>query len=135
MIVSLIYKADLATFQHGFMAYVGSWKTNQSKTLTCIYLFGEWYLYHNLRVAMLKEVVGMGPERYCVVFNRSPSFYSKLKLILNLLPQEKMFIYPEGAVLGGPFLHELWLSRGHALCSRPSLNFEEYHANFVAPHP
>ena len=55
------HQAHLATFQNGIMAYVGLWKSNPTNDLTCIQLFGEWHLYNNLRVAMLKEVVGLGP--------------------------------------------------------------------------
>ena len=61
----------------------------------------------NLRIAMLMEVVGVGPQRYCIVYDSSLDFYSKLKLILYSLPQEKMFLFPTSARLEGPFLHEL----------------------------
>ena len=111
---------------------MGPWKSSPNDDITCIQLFGEGYLLDNLRVAMLKEVVGLGPQRYCVVFNRAPHFYSKLKLIMAYLPHEKMFLYPATARLEGPFLLEPCLSRGRALFSRPSLTFDEYHASFVA---
>ena len=111
----------------------GPWKTNPSKDMTCFELFGQHYLLNSLRVAMLKEAVGVGPQRYCVFFYLSPNFYSKLKLIMSCLPQEKTFLYPATARLEGPFLQEPWLSRGCAISSRPSITFDEYHANFVAP--
>ena len=53
---------------------------------------------------MLKEVVGLGPQRYCIVFNRALNFYSKLKMIMVYLPLEKMYLYPAQESLGGPFL-------------------------------
>ena len=84
---------------------------------------------------MLKEVVGLGPQRYCVFFHSAQNFYSKLKLIMSSLPQEKMFLYPATARLEGPFLQEPWLSRGRALCSHPSLTFDEYPAKFCSPVP
>ena len=77
---------------------------------------------------MLKEVVGLGPQRYCILFHSAPSFYSKLKLIMSYLPHEKMFLYPASARLEGPLL------RGRALVSCPTLTFDEYHANFVIPY-
>ena len=113
------------------MAYVGLWKSNPTNDMTCIQLFGEWYLYNNLRVAMLKEVVGLGPQRYCVVFNRAPNFYSKLKMIMAFLPHEKMFLYPAGSRLEGPFLYDPWRSRGRALFSRPSITIDAYNASFL----
>ena len=113
----------------------GPWRSSPSGDMISIQLFGEYYLLNNIRVAMLKKVVGLGPQRYCVFFHSAPNFYSKPKLIMSSLPQEKMFLYPATARLEGPFLQEPWLSRGRALCSRPSLTFDEYHANFVAPYP
>ena len=59
-----------------------------------IQLFGEYYLLNNIGLAMLKEVVGLGPQRYCLLFNSAPNFYSKLNSIMYFLPQEKMFLYP-----------------------------------------
>ena len=37
------------------------WKSNQNKDMICIQLFGQHWLLQNLRIAMLKEVVGIGP--------------------------------------------------------------------------
>lgn len=107
------------------------WQYSPRSEMLCIQVFGEENLLKNLKLAMLKEVVGLGPQRYCIFFNRAPHFYSKLKLIMSSLPQEKMFLYPATARLEGPFLQEPWLSRGRAISSRPSLTFDEYLANFV----
>ena len=98
--------------------------------MICIQLFGQHWLLQSLRVAMLKEVVGVGPQRYCIVFNGAPNFFSKLKMILAYLPIEKMFLYPAPESLGGPFLQEPWLSQGQLLCSHPSISCKEYIANF-----
>ena len=93
----------------------------------------------NLRIAMLMEAVGQGPQRYCIHFEDTddefsddyPRFYHLLQLVLYALPQERMFIYPAGATLRGPFLHEPWLSRARAIQSRPSITEEEFAASFV----
>ena len=106
------------------------WKSNQNKDMICIQLFGQHWLLQNLRVAMLKEVAGIGPQRYCIFFNGAPNFFSKLKMILAYLTIEKMFLYPAQESLGGPFLQEPWLSQGQLLCSHPSISREEYFANF-----
>ena len=124
----------MVTFLGGGGGLRGPWRLSPSGDMISIQLFGEYYLLNNIRVAMLKEVVGLGPQRYCVFFHSAPNFYNKLKLIMFSLPQENMFLYPATARLEGPFLQEPWVSRGRALCSpRPSLTFDEYHANFVAP--
>ena len=85
----------------------------------------------NLRIAMLMEATGVGPQRYCICFDHSPYTIRKLKLLLYSLPHEKMFIYPTNARLEGPFLHEPRLFRARAIYSRPSLTREEYVASFV----
>ena len=77
------------------------------------------------------KAVGTGPQRYCINFDPSPGFYSKLKLVLSSLLQEKMFLFPIDARLEGPLLHEPWLSRARVLHAQPSLTIEEYVANFV----
>ena len=88
-------------------------------------------LIDNLRIAMLMEAVEVGLQHYCIYFDDTPEFYSMSKLILYSLPWEKMFLYPAGTTLGGPFLHEPWLSRAKAIQSCPSLTEEEYVASFV----
>ena len=123
--------ASLATFKfQGLGRMLGMWKSNQNKDMTCIQLFGQHWLLQNLRIALLKEAARVGPQRYCIVFNRASNFFSKLKMILAYLPLEKMFLYPAQESLGGPFLQEPWLSQGQLLCSHPSISLEEYMPNF-----
>ena len=113
--------ARMVTFGNLIGGLVGPWRTNPRQDITCINLFERHYLLNSLKVAMLKEAVGVGPQRYYIYFHHAPVFYSKLKLIMTYLPKEKMFLYPASARLEGPFLQEPWLSRGCAISSRPSL--------------
>ena len=62
------------------------WKSNESKDMICIQLFGQHLLLQNLKIAMLKEAAGVGPQQYCIFFNSAPSFFSKLKMIMAYLP-------------------------------------------------
>ncbi len=126
--------ACMVTFGYWGRGLGRQWRPNPSKDMIDGQLFGQESLLNNLRVTMLKEAVGLGPQRYCIFFNHAPEFYSKLKLIMSSLPQEKMFLYPSTARLEGPFLQELWLSRGRAISARPSLTFDEYHGNFILPY-
>ena len=99
--------ASLATFEFwGPRQMLGMWKSNQSKDMICIQLFGQHWLLQNLRVAMLKEVARVESQQYFIVFNSASNFYSKLKMILAYLPIKKMFLYPAQEILGGPFLQE-----------------------------
>ena len=112
---------------------IGPWRSNPSNSMTCIELFSIPYLLGSFRLAMIKEIIGIGPQRYCIYVTPEPDFYRKLKLIMTYLPREKMFLYPEDAILAGPFLREPWLSRGRAIRARPSLTIMEFDENFVAP--
>ena len=93
------YRACMATFGFWGPGSIGTWKSNLAKDMMCIEIYGERYFFNNLKVAMLQEAVGIGPQRYCVVFNQAPHFYSKLKLVMSCLPNEKMFLYPAGTDL------------------------------------
>ena len=99
--------------------------------MVAVLFWGPLSLIDNLRIAMLMEAVGVGPQCYYIYFEDSPSFYSMFKLILYSLPQEKMFLYPASTTLGGSFLQEPWLSRARDIQSHPSLTQEEYVASFV----
>ena len=99
--------------------------------MLAIHLWGPLALIDNLWIAMLMEAVRVGPWHYCIYFDDTLEFYSVFKLILYALLQKKMFLYPVGATLGGPFLHEPWLSRARAIQACPSITQGEYVANFV----
>ena len=83
---------------------------NPANDMLNVQLFGHRSIVDNLSVSILKEFVGIALERYCIFFHRGPKFYSKLKLLMISIPQEKMFLYPATSRLEGPFLHEPWLS-------------------------
>ena len=110
-----------------------AWKSNPSRDITRIHLSRGVYFVENIRLALLKEAVGLGPRRYCVCFERTPLFYVNLMLVMTYLPRHKMFMYPTGTRLEGPFLREPWLSRERVICSRPTLTLDEYNTNFVTP--
>ena len=108
------------------------WQLGPLWDMLAIHLWGPLALIDNLWIAMLMEVVGVGgPQCYCIYFDDSPEFYNMFQLILYSLLQERMFLYPAGSTLGGPFLHEPLLSRAGAIQSCPSLTEEEYVASFV----
>ena len=59
----------------------------------------------NLKLAMLKETVGLGPQYYYVIRSYNLDFESILMLILHYLPKDKFCIYPEDESFRGPFLY------------------------------
>ena len=111
----------------------GPWRTRPAGDITCVDLTWSPFLLGSLRIAMLKETIGIGPQRYCVLGYPDDQFFRRLQLLLSCLPEDKIFLYPGGRRLGGPFLLEPWLSRGQRLLSRPSLTPAKFHDSFVAP--
>ena len=112
------------------------WAISPSRDMLAIRLvWGPDDLIDNLRIAMLMEAVGLGPQRYCIRFDDTfddfLEVYRMLQLVLYALPQDWMLIYLAGSILRGPFLHEPWLSRARAIQSRPSLTEEEFATSFV----
>lgn len=86
--------------------------------VTFVTMWDEEHLYNNLRLAMIKEIMGLGPMKYCIVNNAMSNFESKLILLIHFLPQKKMCFFPPKDVLGGPFSHSPWLEIGEAIRSR-----------------
>ena len=80
----------------------------------------------NLKLAMLKEIVGLGPQYYYVIHSYNLDFESFFILILHYLPKDKFCIYPEDESLRGPFLYEPSKILGKSICNRPTILIERY---------
>ena len=102
--------------------------------MTCVQLCTHLSdIADNLKVALLKEAIGLVPSQYCIVHHPERKFPKQLKTIMFFLPLEKMFLYPASGTLGGPFLQEPWLSQGRDIASRTSITFTEFLAAFGQP--
>ena len=67
------------------------WAISPSRDMLAICLgWGPDDLIDNLRIAMLMEAVGLGPQRYCIRFDDTdddfPGVYRMLQLVLYALP-------------------------------------------------
>ena len=62
-------------------------------------------VWDNLRLAMLKEAIGLGPHHYCIIHSYNLDFENLLMFTLLYLPKAKFCMYPEEETLGGPFLY------------------------------
>ena len=51
------------------------WQLSPSRDMLAIHLWGPLALIDNLRIAMLMEVVGVGPHRYYIYFEDSLESY------------------------------------------------------------
>ena len=80
----------------------------------------------NLKLAMLKEIVGLGPQCYYVIRSYNFDLESLLMLILHYLPKDKFCIYPKDESLRGPFLYKPWNILGQRICNRSTISLEGY---------
>ena len=74
-------------------------------------------LLQNMQFAMLQEMMGLGPMKYYIVYNKMPNFFKRLLLLINYLPQKKMCFYPPQVILEPPFDHSPWREIGEAIRS------------------
>ena len=85
--------------------------------VTFLNLMNRKNVLSNLKLAMLKEIVGLGPQSYCVIRSHNLDFESILMLILHYLPNDKFCIYLKDGSLRGPFLYEPWKILGQGICN------------------
>ena len=58
---------------------------------------------------MVCEVLGLGPQYYCIMRSTHPGFAERVFLLIQFLPHSKMYLYPNfGLPLRGPFDQSLW---------------------------
>lgn len=88
--------------------------------VTAATVFGNNHLLKNLSLAILGEMLGLGPEKYCIIDSDIPDFESRLLLVLRYLPLQKICLYPPRTTLGGPFSQPPWRAIGETLCACPS---------------
>ena len=93
------------------------WITSHGVTL--VTMWDEDHLFNNLRLAMVKEIMEVGPTKYCVINNWMPNFESKLMLLVHFLPHRKICILPSAVELGGPFTHLPWSKISDDILCRP----------------
>ena len=61
------------------------WQLSPSRDMLAVHLWGSLALIDNLRIAMVMEAIGVGPQQYCIYFDDSPEFYNMFELILYSL--------------------------------------------------
>ena len=78
-------------------------------------MWDEEHLIKNIQFAMIQEMMGLGPMKYWIVYNEMTNFFKRLLLLINYLPQKKMFFYPPQVILEPPFDHSPWREIGEAI--------------------
>ena len=85
---------------------------------TFVTMWDEEHLLSNIRFAMIQELMKTRPAKYYIINSQVPNFESKLLLLTNYLPHEKMCFYPPKNDLVGPFLRTHWKEIGKSICGR-----------------
>ena len=111
-------------YERALSPHFGKWTTMNE--ITFVTLRQRQDVLDNISLAVLKEMIGLGPLRYCIVKSYNPEFESLLMLTLHYLPKDKFCMYPEDETLAGPFLHAPWSRWGKELCSWPTIPIEVY---------
>ena len=102
----------------------GEWTTPNQ--VIFVNLRNQENVLSNLKLAMLKELVGLGPHYYYVIKYYNFDFESLLMFVLHYLPKDKFCIYPEEETLEGPFLHSPWDILSRRICAGPSISINHY---------
>ena len=87
-----IRRLEELLFPNKFERKVKLWITKCN--CTRVTTWGQQVLLKNLKIALFKERLGLGPETYCLMRNASPSFFAKVALIFTCLPPRKFCVYP-----------------------------------------
>ncbi len=123
-------KKDLEKYyDKAFAPFRGAWQ--ELRGITYVNLTTRENVIENISLSVLKEMMGLGPQHYCVIRSFNPDFEALLFLALHYLPKDKFWMYPEEETLAGPFLHSPWSTLGREICNRPSISIEA-HLEYLA---
>ena len=101
------------TYGKAIDPFQGEWTTMNQ--VIFVNLRNRENVLSNLKLAMLKEIVGLGPQYYYVIHSYNLDFEPLLMLVLHYLPKDKFFIYLEDESLRGPCLYEPWKLLGQRI--------------------
>ena len=76
--------------------------------ITYVTTWGEDHLQNNLKVALMKEMLGLGPCHYCILDNGLPELDTRILLLLYHLPPSKLCIYSKDGKMRNVSLGSPW---------------------------
>ena len=94
------------------------WTRTTHWGVTFVTMWDKKHLIKNIQFTMIQEMMGLGPMKYCIVYNKMPNFFKRLLPLINYLPQKKMCFYTPQGILEAPFDHYPWREIGEAIRSR-----------------
>ena len=89
----------------------GQWKHTPWAThngITYVTTRGEDHLCNNLKVALMIELLGLGPRHYCILDNKLPEMDSRILLLLYHLPPSKLCFYSDKGKMRDVSLGSPW---------------------------
>ena len=111
-----IRRLEELLFPNKFERKVKLWITKCN--CTRVTTWGQQVLLKNLKIALFKERLGLGPETYCRMHNASPSFSAKVALIFTCLPPRKFCVYPFGDPIRGILSNPKWIDLNRTICKK-----------------
>ena len=118
-------KAELGhTYNRAVNPFLGEW--TDFNGITFVNLQNRENVWDNLGLAMLKEAIRLGPQRYCIIRSYNLDFENLSMLTLLYHPKAKFCMYLEDETLEGPLLYTPWDILGRRNCSRPSISIDCY---------
>lgn len=93
---------DLLFPQQGISTLQNPWRTYRG--ITRVTMWGREHFRNNIRLAMVKEALGLGPRFYWIERALMHGFSERLFLLAQFIPYRKMYLAPHfGLSLTGPF--------------------------------
>ena len=111
-----IRRLEEILFPNEFERKVKVWITKNGYTR--VTTWGQQVLLKNLKIALFKERLGLGPISYCLIWNSSPSFSAKVALIFTCLFPSKFCVYPLGPPIQGILSSPQWIDLNHTICKK-----------------
>ena len=104
---TLIKEQEDHLFPHpSWLWKYSKWTTRQD--ITYVTTLEEDHISNNIKLAMIKEMLGLGPQSYCIIDDETPGFEKRVLLLLYYLPHSKLCIYPPNHSIGPTFLRSPW---------------------------
>ena len=113
------------------------WKSSPGGDVVLIHCHYYYDLMRNISYFMFKELVGMGPKRYCILYTKWHFEYiATVKIIFKFLPRQKMFVYPANAPVPSIEYHpDHEKVKLRVLYRQPSITREEFETYFGIVDP
>ena len=117
--------------------YPDRWRLGRlGTTVLADFRSGSYDVLNNIRYFMMAELVGIAPERYCIIYNPDSLFFTiNLANMLNYLPRHKIVIYFTPPPFSYEEFNPVTRARIYLFLRRPALSEAEYLADFGPPQP